>query len=171
MKWINIQELVSILQRFPNERVEASVYLSCGLSSTHIWSYSTKKKCFQCTIGTKSKTYSKVELFRLYGNQHWKAKPSFFLRDDHEKSIAVRLVEELGILGCLEDIISESELDNIRVCEHCNHLMDEGWLVDDSRTFCSDECLRCAYPDIDISELQTRSLDINCRAYWTKWEG
>ena len=170
MKWINTQELVSILQRFPNEQVEASAYLGRSLSSIYQWSYSTEEKCFLCTIGSKFKKHSKVELFRLYGSQHWNVKTSFFLRDDYEECIAVRLVEELGILGHLEDIISESELDNVRVCEHCHHLMDEGWLVDDSRTFCSDECLRSAYSDIDISKLQTHSLDIKCRAYWTKWE-
>lgn len=170
MKWINTQELVSILQRFPNEQIEASAYLCCGLSSYHLWSYSIDEKRFLHTIGTKSKTYSKVELFRLYSYQYWKVKPAVFLRNDHEKSIAVRLVEELGILGCLENIILDREIDNVRVCEHCHHLMDEGWLVDDSRTFCSSECLRSTCPDIDISESQTHSLDVNCRAYWTKWE-
>lgn len=170
MKWLNTKELLSILQRFPNEQIAASAYLGYGLSSFCQWSYSTEEKRFLRTIGTQFKTYSKVEMFRLYGNQHWKVKSSFFLRDDYEERIAVRLVEELGILGHLEDIISESELDNVRVCERCHHLMDEGWLVDDSRTFCSDECLQSAYHNIDISELRSRSLDVNCRAYWTKWE-
>lgn len=179
MKWINTQDLVSILQRFPNEQVAASAYLGCGISSAHLWSYSAEEKCllhtmdekcFRHTIATKSRCYSEVELYRLYGDYHWKVEPSFYLRDDHEAQIAVRLVEELGTLGRLEDMISESELDNVRVCEHCHHLMDEGWLVDDIRTFCSDECLRSAYPKIDMDELQAHALDSDCRAYWTRWE-
>jgi len=179
MKWINTQELVSILQRFPNEQVAASAYLGCGISSAHLWSYSTEEKCFLHTIGerrfqnpleTKSRCYSEVELYRMYGDYHWKVEPSFYLRDDHESQIAVRLVEELGMLGRLEDIILESELDNVRVCEYCHHLMDEGWLVDGIQTFCSDECLGSAYPNVDMAELQAHSLDSDCRAYWTRWE-
>ena len=157
MKWMNTQELVSILQRFPDENVEACAYLGCDVSSSCLWSYSTEKNVFFYTT-------------RTYGSWHWNLKPSFFLRDDHEKKIAVRLVEELGILGYLEDIILESELNNVRVCEQCHHLMVEGWLVDDIRTFCSDECLRNAYPDINISELETCSIDDSCWGYWTKWE-
>lgn len=170
MKWINTQELISILKRFPNSQVEVSVYLGCSLASSHLWMYSTEENRFLHTIGSNIKSYSEVELFRLYNSQHWKIKSFFFLRNDHEKQIAFRLIEELGIFGRLEDIITESELDNVRICEHCHHLMDEGWLVEDSRTFCSDECLQSAYSNINISELKTYSLDVKCWAYWTKWE-
>lgn len=169
MKWMNTQELVSILKRFPNEQVEASAYPGGNLASAHLWQYSASEKCFLHTIGAESKSYSESELLRLYGDQYWKVKP-FFLRDDQEKQIALRLVEELGMLGRLEDIIEECELENVRVCEHCHHLMSEGWLVDDIRTFCSDKCLRNACSDIDVSALQTDSQETDCLAYWTKWE-
>lgn len=168
MKWINTQELVSMLKLFPNAQVEASAYLGCSLASTHLWKYSASENCFLHTIGAKSKPYSESELLRLYSNQHWKVKPFFFLKDDQEKQIAVRLVEELVMLGHLEDIITECELENVRLCEYCHHLMNEGWLVDDIRTFCSDKCLRSA--GIVISEQQSHSLETNSLAYWTKWE-
>lgn len=179
MKWMNTQELVSILQRFPKEQVEASVYLGSGLVSNHIWMYSIDDGHFQHTLGdghfqhtseAKSRRCSEAELYRSYSHHHWKVKPSFFLRNGHEKQMALRIVEELGVLGLLEDFITECELDNVRICEHCHHLMDEGWLVDDCRTFCSDECLRSAYPNIDISELQAQPPDSDCWAYWTRWE-
>ena len=110
-------------------------------------------------------------MLRLYGNQHWYVKPFFSLNDDHEKQLANRLVEELIELGRLEDIISENEIKNVRVCEHCHHLMNEGWLVDDIRTFCSNECLLSTFPNINISEWQANATDDSSSAYWTAWEG
>lgn len=170
MKWINTQELVSILKRFSSKQIEVSVYLGYNLTSAHCWEYSPSTDCFVHYIGTTSKSYSETELFRLYCNQHWKVKPFFFLKDNQEKQLAVRLVEELVMLGHLDDIIGEHEIGNVRICEHCHHLMDEGWLVDDIRTFCSNECLQNEYPNINISELKAHALDVKCWAYWTKWE-
>ncbi len=168
MKWINTHQLVAILKRFPNEQVETSAYLGCGIISPYLWKYN--KKCFLLTIGAKSKSFFEDELVRLYSNQYWKVKPFFYLKDDQERQLAIQLVEELEILGHLEDIIIECEIDKVRICEHCHRLMNEGWLVDDIRTFCSDKCLRNAYPDIVISDLQAHLLEHNCMAYWTKWE-
>ena len=163
MKWINTQELASMLKRFPGQPIEASSYLGPHVSSAHRWEYSPDTDCFIRHIETSSKPYTATELFRLYGGQHWKVKPFFSLRDGHERRLAVRMVEELAVLGHLDDIIGEYGLGNVRVCEHCHHPMDEGWLVDDIRTFCSDECLLHACPDIDISAADSP-------AYWTKWE-
>lgn len=170
MKWIKTQELVSLLKRFPNKQIKISAYLGYNITSVHRWEYSQNMNAFIHHIGTLSKLYSEIEIFRLYHNQHWKVRPFFFLMNNHEKQLAVQLVEELIILGCLDDIIEENEIDDVRICEHCHHLMDEGWLVDDIRTFCSDECLLCTFPNISISELKAQSLNANCLAYWTKWE-
>jgi len=170
MKWINTQELISILKQFPNQQISISAYLGHSVASVHCWEYSTSTKCFMHHIGTASKSYSETEMLQLYCSQHWKVKPFFCLRDNHEKQLAVRMVEELVMLGHLDDIISEYEIDNVRICEQCHHLMNEGWLVDDIRTFCSDECLLRTYPNIKISELQAHSLSSNSFAYWTKWE-
>lgn len=167
---MNTQELASMLKRFPNEQVEASAYLGYGLTSSHLWTYSADSKCFLHTIGAKAKSYTEAELRRLYSNQFWKVKPFFFLEDGQEKQLAVLLIEELGMLGLLEDIISEYEIEDVRICEHCHHLMNEGWLVDDIRTFCSDKCLQSAFPDIAVSGLRSHPQDENCRAYWTRWE-
>ena len=170
MKWINTQEFISILKLFPNQQITVSAYLGHSVTSVHCWEYSTSTKCFIHHIRTAYKSYSETELLRLYSNQHWKVKAFFCLRDSHEKQLAIRMVEELVMRGCLDDIISEYEIDNVRVCEHCHHLMDEGWLVDNIRTFCSDECLQSAFPDAKISEMRKLSLDTDSWAYWTKWE-
>lgn len=170
MKWINTQELISMLKRFPDKPIVASAYLGSNVTSAHCWEYSSNTNDLIHHIGTASKSYSETEMFRLYYNLHWKVKTFFSLRDNHERQLAIRMVEELVMLGCLDEIISEYEIDNLRICEHCHHLMDEGWLVDDIRTFCSNECLFNEYPDINISELQSHSLDTDSLAYWTKWE-
>lgn len=170
MKWINTQELVSLLKRFPNKQIKISAYLGYNINSLYCWEYSQKKNCFICHTGTTSKSFSETEIFRLYCNWHWKVRTIFFLMSNHEKQLAIRLIEELVLLDRLNDIIEKNEIDNVRICEHCHHLMDEGWLVDDIHTFCSDECLLCAFPNICIDELKAHSLDDRCLAYWTKWE-
>ena len=170
MKWINTQELVSMLKRFPNKQIEVSAYLGQNVTSTHCWECSPNMNSFILHIGGVSKSYSETEMFRLYNGQYWKVKPFFTLKDNHENQLATRMIEELVTLGYLDDIISEYEIDDVRICEHCHHLMDEGWLVDNIRTFCSDECLTYVYPNINIAELQSHSLDADCLAYWTKWE-
>lgn len=171
MKWMNTPELVSILKRFPNKRIEVSAYLGYGIASAYCWEYSPETKSIVQHVGTASKSCSETEMCRLYNNQHWRVKPFFSLKDDHEKQLAIQLVEELAVLGCLDDILSEYEIDNVRVCEHCHHLLDEGWLVDDIRTFCSDECLLHVFPNLCVSEVKAHSVDADSWAYWTKWEG
>ncbi len=171
MKWISTQELVSMLKRFPNKRIEASAYLGHSVGSAYCWEYSINTNHFMLNIGTTAQSFTETEMFRLYGHLHWNVKPFFSLRNGHEKKLANRLVEELVMLGCLEDIICENAIDDIRVCEHCLHLMNEGWLVDDSRTFCSNKCLLSTFPHVCISELQTNATDDNSSAYWTVWEG
>ena len=170
MKWINTQELAFILKRFPNDQIEASAYLSYSDISAHCWEYSSNINGYIHHIGTASKSYSEAELLRLYNGQYWKVKPFFSLKDNHEKQLAVRMIEELIMLGHLDDIISEYDIGDVRICEHCHHLMDEGWLVDDILTFCSNECLLQAYPNTNLSDLQSHALDADCLAYWTKWE-
>lgn len=169
MKWMNTKELVSLLKRFPNEEVEVVDYQDGSLASALFGMKADGEKYFRLTWDGETKTYSEAEVLRSYGNRYWKIVSSLFLRSEHERQIALRMVEELGLLGCLDDIIAEHGLDNVRVCEHCHRLMDEGWLVDDVRTFCSDECLQIAFPDIRLSELLDDSHD-ECFAYWTKWE-
>ncbi len=171
MKWMNTQELVSLLKRFPNKRIETSACLGYSVASAHCWEYSPERKRFIRHIGTASKSYSETGMFRLYNNRHWKVKHFFSLKGNHEKQLAIQLVEELAMLGCLDDIIGECEIDNVRICGHCHHLMNEGWLVDDISAFCSDKCLLYAYPNICISELKAHTADDDCLAYWTKWEG
>ena len=169
MKWMNTQELVSLLKRFPNEVVEMVDYQGGSHATAFFEMDADGAKRFRLTLDGETRTYSEAGELRSYGNRYWKIVSSLFLRSEHERQIALRMVEELGLLGRLDDIITEHELDNVRVCEHCHRLMDEGWLVDDARTFCSDECLQSAFPDIRLSALRDDSLDESL-AYWTKWE-
>lgn len=171
MKWINTQELVSMLKRFPSKQIDSLAYLGNNITSAHRWEYSTELNVFILTIGNVAKSYSEAEMFRLYCNRYWNVIPFFFLRNDLEKQLANRLVEELIVLGRLEDIIIDNGIDNLRVCEHCHHLMNEGWLVDDIRTFCSNDCLLSIFPNVNIPGLQSNATDDNSSAYWTAWEG
>ena len=46
MKWINTQELVSILKRFPNKQIDSLAYLGNNVTSAHRWEYSTELNGF-----------------------------------------------------------------------------------------------------------------------------
>ncbi len=168
MKWIDTQELVSLLKRFPNEPIEASAYLDRSVASVHNWKYSSSQDNFLCQVGSSSISCSEVELLRLYKRHFWKITRFFSLRDAPERKLAVRMVEELIMLGHLDDIITDYEIDNVRVCEHCHHLMNEGWIVNDARTFCSDECLLSACPEYNDGNLQEMAGGDSL--YWTAWE-
>lgn len=84
MKWITTYEPANILHRFPDRQAEESDYLCFGQMSTHLWKYSSEKKHLLHSTGTKTECVSDTELLRLYCNKHWKVKPFFVLRDDHE---------------------------------------------------------------------------------------
>lgn len=84
MKWITTYEPANMPHRFPDRQAEESDYLCFGLMSTHLWKYSSEKKHLLHSTGTKTECVSDTELLRLYCNKHWKIKPFFVLRDDHE---------------------------------------------------------------------------------------
>lgn len=91
---------------------------------------------------------------------------------NHDKAgLALLLVEELRKQGALEDVICEYGIETVRECTHCHELMNEGWIFHDYETFCSDECLMCEHPDVDIKYLKEHASDEDSVAYWTAWEG
>lgn len=53
----------------------------------------------------------------------------------------------------------------MRICESCNKEMINGYCVQDSEYYCSDECLHSAYSPEEYEELCEEDL-----AYWTQWE-
>jgi len=91
--------------------------------------------------------------------------------NEEQKRLAILLVEELKKHGALDDVITDYNVESVRVCRHCHKLMNEGWLVEDIETYCSDECFLAACPEMtqeDINALDTD--DENTIAYWTAWE-
>lgn len=56
--------------------------------------------------------------------------------------MAKHLIENFiaGKPGSKEELIDAWELDTIRICEYCGMPMFEGYLVNDSETYCSEKC-------------------------------
>lgn len=90
---------------------------------------------------------------------------------DNQISLAILLVEELRKRQAIEDVICEYGIETVRICNHCNRLMNEGWMYHDFKTYCSDGCMLRDNPDEDIMELYRHACEEDCVAYWTKWEG
>lgn len=53
----------------------------------------------------------------------------------------------------------------MRICDVCNKEMINGYCVQDSEYFCSDECLHTTY-----SPKEYEGLCEEDSAYWTQWE-
>ena len=77
-----------------------------------------------------------------------------------------------------ESIIERNELDSIRVCEHCGAPMNEGYLVNDFNTYCSEECAKAAllspeggWTEEIFNEHLTHADEEDSVIYWTQWEG
>lgn len=170
MKWIKTQELISILRRFPDTEIEVSLRLNYNLVSTYWWKYSTNKQCLVRITNSYNDYYTEKTVTNRYGDCFWKVTPFFFLQSNEEKQLAIRFFEELNSLGLIEDIISAYDINSLRICEQCHRPMNEGWLINDIETFCSDHCLNCAHPEIDLDTLKALAAEDGSLGYWTKWE-
>lgn len=77
-----------------------------------------------------------------------------------------------------ESIIERNDLDSIRICEHCGAPMNEGYLVNDMWTFCSEECARAAllspeygWTEETFNNHLAHADEEDSVIYWTQWEG
>ena len=77
-----------------------------------------------------------------------------------------------------EDVIDRYELDSIRICEHCGAPMNEGYLVNDCETYCSEECAKAAllsheggWTEETFNEHLAHADEEDSVIYWTQWEG
>ena len=87
-----------------------------------------------------------------------------------ETNLALSIVRALAGKGVLDDVISTNDMEHVRVCEHCGHLMDEGWVYEGIENYCSDACLKAVHPEIDIDMVKVNAIEDNSNSYWTKWE-
>ena len=77
-----------------------------------------------------------------------------------------------------ESIIERNDLDSIRICEHCGAPMNEGYLVNEMWTFCSEECARAAllspeygWTEETFNNHLAHADEEDSVIYWTQWEG
>ena len=54
--------------------------------------------------------------------------------------------------------------DDVRICSVCGNIMHSGYLVDDSKYYCSDKCLH-----EEISAEEYNEMYENGSAFWTEW--
>lgn len=73
-----------------------------------------------------------------------------------------------------EDYLLAREIDNLRVCDACGKLMEEGLVIHDGEYhICSEECLHAAVEqglmDESIYEELSHAEDDDVGSYWTVW--
>ncbi|MBQ0029779.1 MAG: hypothetical protein KBT32_05015 [Bacteroidales bacterium] len=81
------------------------------------------------------------------------------------------LVNELRKQNALEDVICEYGVENVRACNNCGKLMNEGWLYAGIETFCSDHCLMQKHHEENLKTLRQQANSNDSDTYWTEWEG
>lgn len=89
---------------------------------------------------------------------------------NNQRLLEKLFVEELRKRGALEDVICEYEIENVRECNCCHRLMNEGWIYHGFETYCSDRCLMSAHSDENLDELRKNANDDDSDTYWTMWE-
>lgn len=60
---------------------------------------------------------------------------------------------------------AQEKLEDLRRCDICGKVMNEGFLIDDNEYFCSEECLHKKYSEEEYLEMYKNDV-----AYWTEWE-
>lgn len=90
---------------------------------------------------------------------------------NNQRELEKLLIAELRQQEALSDIITEYEIENVRVCDHCHRLMNQGWLYMGGETYCSDRCMMAEHPEEDLTEIKLHAEDDVSETYWTEWEG
>lgn len=101
------------------------------------------------------------------------------IRKGHSEDEAAQICRSFIEYPALrESIIERNDLDSIRICEHCGAPMNEGYLVNDFNTYCSEECARAAllspeggWTEETFNEHLAHADEEDSVIYWTQWEG
>lgn len=90
---------------------------------------------------------------------------------NNQRVLERHLIEELRRKKVLEDIFSEYDIEDVRICGYCGKLMNEGWMYGGFETFCSTKCMMSAHPDEDLEDIKRHACNNGSDTYWTAWEG
>ena len=101
------------------------------------------------------------------------------VRKGHSEDEAEQLCKSFIEYPALrESIIERNDLESIRICEHCGAPINEGYLVNDFNTYCSEECARAAllspeggWTEETFNEHLAHADEEDSVIYWTQWEG
>lgn len=169
MNWITTEEFISMLKHFYDHKIEVSLYLDHRIGSTHWWTFNRRERRFYRDNDSDCTGFSEAEMLRFYADRRWR--PLSFLHLNHKsQELASRLVEELIMANRLEEIIILNDITFVRECNHCHQLMNEGWIVNDIETYCSDRCLQQAYTKVDMDLIKSQAEDEDAVAYWSSFE-
>ena len=170
MEWISSTEFIEMLKRFPNTKIEATLYVIGAEHEHYSWEYRKESGKFCYHLDGKTRQLTERGFLRKFRSDHWRPEQFFYLEDEKQKLLAVHLVEHLTMTGNLDWIICDCNVTFLRKCDHCHKLMNEGWMCGETYHFCSDECLLAENPGITREELDNLVADDDSDIYWTEWE-
>lgn len=89
--------------------------------------------------------------------------------EEYDENSIVCINYDFG-MGYLIDEWKESDKlkdnDNIRICDNCHKIMDQGYCIDDGlEYYCSDICLNTKYSEEEFNGMYSQGC-----AYYTTWE-
>lgn len=170
MDWIDTDNMVAVLKRFPDRKIETMIYRLQGKMDTMIWVYDRQTDEFVVTSDGKDKRIREEDMTVLFGKDRWLIRPFFFLTDEKEKAMAIRLVEELIMADNIDWVIEECGIEDMRTCQHCRRLINEGWWCDETWSYCSDECMIAENPEISKQEIE-KLKETDGGIEWMEWKG
>ena len=88
---------------------------------------------------------------------------------NNQRILTKLFIEELRKRNALSDVIYNYEIENIRECDHCHKLINEGIVYEGLGNYCSVKCLLSVYPE--VKEEAYSPVDDDSYVYWTSWEG
>ena len=69
----------------------------------------------------------------------------------------------------MQEFLEEQGIES-RICSNCDHLMIEGYIVDEGNEyFCSDKCMKEFYSEEELAELLEGADEDDTSIYWTDW--
>lgn len=127
MEWIKTNELIKTIKHFAGKKIEAIIYSGSNIPMSFTWCYDNNKELIVTKNNELESFWTEEETAEKFKDAMWLIRPFIFIKEDNERSPAIRILEELVMKGDIDWVIEECGIDYARTCNHCGRLIDVGW--------------------------------------------
>ena len=168
MEWIKTNELIKTIKRFAGKKIEAIIYSGSSIPMSFTWCYDNNKELIVKKNNEFESALTEEETAERFKDAMWLIRPFIFIKEDNERSLAIRILEELVMKGDIDWVIEECGIDFALTCNLCGRLIDVGWWCSETWVFCSEDCMRAVNPR--LSEEDWENLYMSNQIEWMEWK-